>query len=105
MTTTESFGQRLKRLRMERGLRVTDLAYAAGLTEGSIRQMESGQTKAVTLVAGLRLAKLLGVSPDYLATGSEGSDDDQGAVRLFLVRLDEHEHRLAEVERRIQGSP
>lgn len=104
MTTAETFGQRLKRLRAARGLRVTDLAYAAVLTEGSIRQMESGQTKAVTLVAGLRIAKLLGVSPNYLATGTEGTDDDRGTVRLFVARLDEHEHRLAEAERRLNAA-
>jgi hypothetical protein len=52
------------------------------------------------MLAGLRLAKLLAVTPDYLASGTEGSDDDRGAVRLFLARLDEHEHRLADIERR-----
>ncbi len=78
---TENFGQRLKRLRTARRLRVVDLAYAAGLTEGAIRHMESGQTKAATMLAGL------------------------GAVRLFLARLDEHEHRLADIERRLEGRP
>ncbi len=101
MTTGKNFGQRLKRLRTARRLRVVDLGYAAGVTEGAIRQMESGQTKGASLVIGLRLAKLLGVTPDYLAYGTDGSADDQGTMRLFLARLDEHEHRLAKVERRL----
>ncbi len=36
-------------------------------------------TKGTTLVNGLRIAKLLAVSPDYLATGTEGSDDERTA--------------------------
>lgn len=93
----ETFGKRLQRLRTARRLRVMDVAYAAGLTEGAIRQLESGQTKGATLVAGLRIAKLLGVTPDYLATGAEGSDD----TGLSLIgRLNDHERRLSELERR-----
>ncbi len=100
-TESESFGQRLQRLRKARGIRVTDVAAAAGITEGSIRQMESGYTKGATLVVGLRLAKLLGVTPDYLATGTEGSPDDAGLLRVVLARLDDHERRLAGAERRL----
>lgn len=97
----EAFGDRLARLRKARGLRVTDVAAAAGLTEGSIRQLESGATKGATLVVGLRLAKLLGVTPDYLATGAEGSAHDAGPLRVVLARLDDHERRLVEAERRL----
>jgi transcriptional regulator with XRE-family HTH domain len=99
MTTgTESFGKRLQRLRKARGLRVVDVAYAAGITEGAIRQLESGTTKGATLVVGLRLAKLLGVTPDYLATGAEGGADDAGPLRVVLARIENHERRLAAVE-------
>ena len=79
---------------------MTDVAAAVGLTEGSIRQMECGTTKGATLVVGLRLAKLLGVTPDYLATGTEGSADDAGALRAILGRLEDHERRLTDAERR-----
>ncbi len=94
----ETFGDRLKRLRKARGLRVLDVAYAAGITEGAIRQMEAGQTKGASLVVGLRLAKMLGVTPDYLATGGEGSADDAGLLRVILGRLENQERRLAAVE-------
>jgi transcriptional regulator with XRE-family HTH domain len=100
----ETFGQRLKRLRAARSLRVLDVAYAAGITEGAIRQMESGVTKGATLAVGLRIAKLLGVSPEYLATGTEGSDDDAGVLRVILGRLNDHERRLAEAERRVRDT-
>jgi transcriptional regulator with XRE-family HTH domain len=94
----ETFGERLKRLRKARGLRVTDVAAAAGVTEGAIRQLEAGSTKGASLVNGLRIAKRLGVSPDYLATGTEGTDDDRGLLGVILARLDDHERRLAALE-------
>jgi transcriptional regulator with XRE-family HTH domain len=68
-TNTESFGERLQRLRKARGIRVTDVAAAAGITEGSIRQMESGVTKGAALVVGLRIAKLLDVAPTISRPG------------------------------------
>ena len=100
MDASETFGQRLKRLRTVRGLRVLDLGYAAGITEGAIRQIESGQTKSASLLAGIRLAKLLGVSAEYLATGTESRADDDGLLRVLLDRLDNHERRLAAMEAR-----
>ncbi len=98
MPATETFGERLKRLRTARALRVLDVAFAAGITEGAIRQMESGQTKGASLVVGLRLAKMLGVTPEYLAHGTEGSAEDQGVLRVILGRLDDHERRLGIME-------
>ena len=53
----ETFGQRLRRLRTARGLRVLEVAYAAGITEGAIRQMGSGSTKGASLVVGLLLCR------------------------------------------------
>jgi transcriptional regulator with XRE-family HTH domain len=100
----ETFGQRLKRLRNARGLRVTDVAAAAGITEGAIRQLEAGSTKGASLVNGLRIAKRLGVSPDYLATGTDGTDDDMGLTRVILARLDDHERRLVNVERQLTAT-
>ena len=49
MSTGETFGERLRRLRTARGLRVLDVAYAAGITEGAIRQLETGQTQRVAV--------------------------------------------------------
>jgi len=68
---TESFRERLRRLRLERGLSVGDLAQRAGVTEGAIRQMESGQTKNASFRTGLRLAKVLEVDANYLAEGND----------------------------------
>lgn len=65
----ETFGERLKRLRIEKGLTHTQLAYRVGLTEGAIRQMESGAIKTATFPVGMKIAKVLKVNPSYLALG------------------------------------
>jgi transcriptional regulator with XRE-family HTH domain len=66
----EPFGRRLRRLRLACGLSCTQLAYRVGVTEGAIRQMESGQTKIASFVVGLRLARVLGTTAWYLANGN-----------------------------------
>ena len=95
----ESFGERLRRLRKAAGLSASALANAVGVTEGSIRQMESGQTKMASFVIGLRLAKALGVGPWYLANGvPDDADDDQSADALVL-RVAALEQRMTTFER------
>lgn len=68
---SQTFGERLRALRTRKRLTPSALAYAVGVTEGAIRQMESGQTKIASLIVGLRLADFLGVTPWFLATGSD----------------------------------
>jgi transcriptional regulator with XRE-family HTH domain len=72
----ERFGRRLRRLRLARGLSCTQLAYGVGVTEGAIRQMESGQTKIASFVVGLRLARALGTTAWYLANGDAADRDE-----------------------------
>lgn len=91
MTTPETFGERLRRLRTERGLRPGELAYKAGITEGAIRQMESGQTKTASLPVGIRMAEILGVNARYLALG-------EGPVTLQAADAGTESHSAAEDE-------
>jgi transcriptional regulator with XRE-family HTH domain len=65
------FGKRLRQRREELKLTVGKLAQLAGLTEGAIRQMESGQTKNAILPNGLMIAHVLGVSPWWLVAKEE----------------------------------
>ncbi len=62
------------------------LARAVDVTEGAIRQMESGQTKSASFAVGLRLARALKVTPWFLATGDESADGglvgDAATLRL-----------------------
>jgi transcriptional regulator with XRE-family HTH domain len=69
---TQTFGERLRSLRTRHRLTPSALAHAVGVTEGAIRQMESGQTKSASFLVGLRLSRELGVSPWFLATGENG---------------------------------
>lgn len=90
----ERFGERLRRLRIARGLSCAQLAHRVGVTEGAIRQMESGQTKMASFVIGLRLAKALGTGAWYLANGIPDDADDQSDADALLLRVAALEHRL-----------
>jgi transcriptional regulator with XRE-family HTH domain len=95
----ERFGRRLRRLRLARGLSCSQLAYRVGVTEGAIRQMESGQTKIASFVIGLRLAKELGTTAWYLAHGDadgrNGSDRDCDATDPLTQRVAALEQRVS----------
>jgi transcriptional regulator with XRE-family HTH domain len=74
----ETFGQRLKRLRLRRGLSQRKLASAAGLSNGAISQAESedlwiGQLPSYDIMR--RLASALDVTREELA--GEGGEADE----------------------------
>ena len=90
----EPFGKRVKRLREETGTTIATLALEVGVSEGSIRQIETGAVKFPSFIVGLRLARYLDVDPYYLALGETSSMME----RLVIV-----ERRLADLERRVSG--
>jgi transcriptional regulator with XRE-family HTH domain len=77
----ESFGQRLQRLRIGRGFTVAGLARAVDVSEGSIRQLESGMTKSPSFHVGLHLAFALGVDPFVLGYGANASRLDDAKLK------------------------
>ena len=80
----ETIGQRLKRLRLERGLSQRELA-APGVSYAYISRIEAG-TRQPSVKALRRLAAKLGVTADFLETGS---DLDPGSAReLKLTDLE-----------------
>ena len=88
----EGFGERLRRLRLGRGVSCAQLAARVGVTEGAIRQMESGQTKIASFVIGLRLAKELGTDAWYLANGvadDDGSTQGADGIGLRVAALEQ----------------
>jgi transcriptional regulator with XRE-family HTH domain len=98
----EHFRERLRRLRTERKLSVTQLGFAVGVTEGAIRQMESGQTKWPALPVAIRMAYVLGVDPRDLAFGdSDGTDLAPDATPIPRSRIDVIESALASIEARL----
>lgn len=87
----ETIGRRLRRLRHERGLSQRELA-GPGVSYAYISRIEAGARRPS--VKALRmLARKLGVSADYLETGSELRESDERELRIADAEL---ELRLAE---------
>jgi transcriptional regulator with XRE-family HTH domain len=82
---TETIGQRLRRLRSERGLSQRDLAVP-GVSYAYISRIEAG-TRQPSVKALRKLAGKLGVSPEYLETGSEIRDSDRRELELSDAEL------------------
>lgn len=80
----ETIGQRLKRLRLERNLSQRELA-APGVSYAYISRIEAG-TRQPSVKALRKLAGKLGVTADYLETGSDL--DPAGARELRLTDLE-----------------
>ncbi|HEY0394800.1 MAG TPA: helix-turn-helix transcriptional regulator [Candidatus Elarobacter sp.] len=110
----ETFGDRLRKYRTAHSLSASDLAYRVGVTEGAIRQIESGRTKSASFTLGLKLAKALGVEPWVLATGVGENDDARsesggGSLKERVARLEarmdvlERDVIAPEVRRRSAG--
>ena len=91
----ESFGERLRRLRLARGVSCAQLAHRVGVTEGAIRQMESGQTKIASFVIGLRLAKELGTDGWYLANGVTDDAEAHAGADGIVLRVAALEQQIA----------
>jgi len=95
----ETIGERLRRLRVERGLSQRDLA-SPGVSYAYISRIEAG-ARQPSVKALRNLAQRLGVSADYLETGSEVGDEEAREARLadleLRLRLD-HAAPVAELE-------
>jgi transcriptional regulator with XRE-family HTH domain len=90
LQTHETIGERLKRLRLERGFSQRALA-ARGVSYAYISRIELGDR--VPSMKALRvLAAKLGVTPDYLETGRNLPDSEARAMKLgeaeLMLRLD-----------------
>jgi transcriptional regulator with XRE-family HTH domain len=81
----ETIGQRLKRLRLERGLSQRELA-APGVSYAYISRIEAG-TRQPSVKALRKLAVKLGVSADYLESGSELDPESTRELRLSDLEL------------------
>lgn len=82
---SETIGQRLKRLRLERGLSQRELA-APGVSYAYISRIEAG-TRQPSVKALRKLAGKLGVTADYLETGSQLDPTEARELRLSDVEL------------------
>jgi len=87
----EPVGARLKRLRLERGFSQRDLS-SPGVSYAYISRIEAG-ARTPSVKALRMLARKLGVSVEYLETGSDLRDVEERELRLADAEL---ELRLAE---------
>ena len=81
----ETIGQRLKRLRLDRHMSQRELA-APGVSYAYISRIEAG-TRQPSVKALRRLAAKLGVSADYLETGSDLDPASARELRLADLEL------------------
>jgi Predicted transcriptional regulator with C-terminal CBS domains len=81
----ETIGQRLKRLRLERGLSQRELA-APGVSYAYISRIEAG-TRQPSVKALRKLSGKLGVTADYLETGSNLVSAEARELRLSDLEL------------------
>ena len=81
----EAIGQRLRRLRTERGFSQRELS-APGVSYAYISRIEAG-ARQPSVKALRMLARKLGVSPDYLETGRDLRDSDQRELQLSELEL------------------
>jgi transcriptional regulator with XRE-family HTH domain len=81
----ETIGERLKRLRLDRGFSQRELA-APGVSYAYISRIEAG-TRTPSVKALRRLAAKLGVSADYLETGSDLDPSAARELRLMDLEL------------------
>src|SRR5205085_3489907 len=85
MSVGETIGQRLRRLRLEKGLSQRELA-GPGVSYAYISRIEGGQRQP-SLRAIRRLAHKLGVSAQYLETGSVTTSEEEREIRLSESEL------------------
>jgi tetratricopeptide (TPR) repeat protein len=81
----ETIGERLRRLRAERGLSQRELS-APGVSYAYISRIEAGARRP-SVKALRQLARRLGVSAEYLETGSEIHDCERRELRLADAEL------------------
>ena len=65
--------ERIKDLRVERGLTLKELAEQTGLSSSALGSYEADDTKDISHYALIRLAKFYGVTADYLLGLTETS--------------------------------
>ena len=85
MSVGETIGQRLRRLRLERGLSQRELA-GPGVSYAYISRIEGGQRQP-SLRAIRRLARKLGVTAQFLETGSMTTSEEEREIRLSESEL------------------
>lgn len=77
-------GQRINRLRLEKGESLQDVAGAVGVSKAHIWELEKGRTDNPAMALVTRLADHFGVTVSYLVSEDiEAPDEDADLQRMF----------------------
>ncbi|HZQ02716.1 MAG TPA: helix-turn-helix domain-containing protein, partial [Gaiellaceae bacterium] len=105
LQTGESVGERLRRLRVARGLSQRDLS-SPGVSYAYISRIEAGARRP-SVKALRKLAEKLGVTAEYLETGAQIADAEERELRLADLELRlrlEDELPVVELEQLLEES-
>lgn len=91
------FATRLRAIREERNVSVTELAEHLGVNKTTIYRYETGAFKALKADSLIDIAEYLGVDPDYLT----GESDIRHAVKEAEADITDEEKMLLELFRRV----
>jgi len=83
-----SLGERIRLVRKQLGLTQDELCTKVGLSKGFISDVENGK-RNISSANHLDLAKVLGVSCDYLLLGEEGQGVGQEELPASLLAFGE----------------
>lgn len=98
----ESMGERIRRIRLERGIkRQQDLAALVGLAQGQVSDIES-KGRTVTAENLIALSKALRVSPEYLVSGEEAEMHELEIIRIYRSLPPEQQQTLLTVAKALQ---
>jgi len=93
--TSEMIGERVRRVRMERGMTQARLAHLLGVTRQQVNNLERGPQRTMQGQTLRRYATALGVSEQYLATGIADSPEFRDGDEL--PRLDVYLRRTSQL--------
>jgi len=96
-TQPESLAERVRRLRIAKGLSQEALARLVGVSKTQVYLVERGTTRRPQPEALNRYANALGVTVDYLLTGQTAPTDTEGAWPPIEAYL-RHTSNLSEAE-------
>lgn len=103
IATMVDYGERLKDAMKASGMKTQALANAMGLSYQAVKKVQDGTSKAFTAANNVVAARVLGVSPTWLANGegarAAGVDEPQA------IDLDDHPEleRVRKVKLRLQA--
>jgi transcriptional regulator with XRE-family HTH domain len=80
-----ALGPRLRQLRELAGLSQNELAKRASIPRPVISDVESGNQRSMNLETARKLARVLGVTLDFLAGPGDDEDDEEAPRRRVAV--------------------